>query len=97
MAKKKTKKKATFKEFSKKALTAIIIMWFVGAIFGIITVCIQLHKGAEYASISDVLLYIGAPMTGGLIAYMIKSAAENVPKIKKGTANETAESEEDIV
>ena len=90
------KKKATFKEFSKKALTAIIIMWFVGAVFGIFTVCVQLYRGAEYVSISDVLLYIGAPMTGGLISYMIKSGVENVPKIKRGN-NDNGESEEDVI
>lgn len=94
---KKAKKKTTFKEFSKRALTAIIICWFIGAVFGIAAVCIQITRGAEYTNLSDVLLYIGAPMTGGVIAYMIKSAAENVPKIKKGNDKENGESEEDII
>lgn len=91
------KKKATFKEFSKKALTAIIILWFVGAAFGIATVCVQLYRGTEYISLSDVLLYIGAPMTGGVIAYMIKSATENKQKIKQGTDSESVESEVNIL
>ena len=82
------KKQKTFTEFSKRAITAMIIIWFVGAVFGVGVVAYQLWRGDALISLSEVLAYIGAPMTGGIIAYMIKSAMENVPKIKKGN-NET--------
>ena len=82
---KKKQKKGTFTEFSKKALAAMIAIWFIGALFGLFVVSLQLYRH-EMVSLSDVLMYIGAPMTGGIIAYMIKSAQENKEKIKKGTS-----------
>lgn len=88
---KRKNKKQTFAEFSKKALTAMIVIWFVGALFGLFVVSLQLYR-QEMVSLSDLFMYIGAPMTGGIIAYMIKSAQENKEKIKKGTS----ESEDNI-
>lgn len=85
------KKNKNFKEFSKKAITAMIVIWFVGAVFGVGVVAYQLWRGDSLISLSDVLMYIGAPMTGGIVAYMIKSAMENVPKIKKGNTEEENE------
>ena len=37
-------------------------------------------------NLSDLLLYIGAPMTGGIVTYLLKSAYENKEKIKSGAA-----------
>jgi hypothetical protein len=90
--KKKAKKKSNIVEYSKKAITALIILWFVGAVFGMAVVIVQLCR-AEMVSLSDVLLYIGAPMTGGIVAYLIKSAQENKEKIKKGNAEINSEND----
>ncbi len=75
-------KKKSFKEFSKKALLSMIALWFFGALFGFFVVSVQLHRADMTLSLSDLLLYIGAPMTGGIVSYMLKSAAENKEKIK---------------
>lgn len=80
---KRVKKKP--KEFSKKALGAMVILWFVGALFGFFVVTVQIVRGDITISLGDVLIYIGAPMTGGIVSYMIKSAAENKEKIKGGS------------
>ncbi len=83
---KKKKSKPTMKEFSKKALTSMIVIWFAGALFGFFVVSLQLYR-YEIVSLSDLLMYIGAPMTGGIIAYMIKSAQENKEKIKNNKSD----------
>lgn len=81
--KEKVKKK---REYSKAALAAMIVLWFVGAFFGMAVVVWQLLTAAYTVNIGDVLMYIGGPMTGGIVSYMVKSAVENREKIKKPDA-----------
>ncbi|MBQ5389586.1 MAG: hypothetical protein IIU58_01620 [Clostridia bacterium] len=70
------KKKRTFSAFSKKALLSMIILWFFGALFAFAVVTLQVLRGDMTVQLADLLLYIGAPMTGGIVSYMIKSAWE---------------------
>lgn len=86
---KKNSVKAT--EYSKKALTAIIKMWFVGAVFGMVFAVVQLAVSPTTAEISGLLTYIGAPMSCGIISYLIKSAVENKEKIRKNEQNQPNE------
>lgn len=83
-----TEKPKKKREYSKAAITAMIVLWFVGAVFGMAVVVWQLVTAAYTVNISDVLLYIGAPMTGGIVGYLAKSATENKEKIKKDTSYE---------
>ena len=76
----KTKTKP--KEFSKKVITAMTLLWFVAALFGGVVVWVN-----DYG-LEALLSYVGAPMTGGIIGYMIKSAMENREKIKKDQTEE---------
>ena len=76
------------REYSKRALTAMIVLWFVGAVFGMAVVVWQLVTAAYTVNIGDVLMYIGAPMTGGIVGYLVKSAVENREKIKKDVSDE---------
>lgn len=80
----KTPKKK--RECSKIALTAMIVLWFIGAFFGMAVVVWQLVTAAYTVNIGDVLMYISGPMTGGIVTYMVKSALENREKIKKPDA-----------
>ena len=66
------------KEFSKKVIVAMTILWFLGAIFG--AVCVWRTK----ADLSSLLEYIGNPMTVGILGYLLKSGFENKTKIEKG-------------
>lgn len=75
------------REYSKRAITAMIVLWFVGAAFGMAVVVWQLITAAYTVNIGDVLMYIGAPMTGGIVGYLVKSAIENKEKIKKSDAD----------
>ena len=87
------KKKKPFKQFSKKCLGAMIVLWFIGAVFGFAVVTIQALRGDMAVNLSDLLMYIGAPMTGGIVSYMIKSALED--KNKKENTYENIETEID--
>lgn len=77
-------KENTFIEFSKKVIIAITVIWFIGALFGFFVVAVQTIRNDMSVNLSDLLLYIGAPMTGGIVSYMLKSAQENKEKIKNG-------------
>jgi len=69
-------------EFSKKTVCAMILLWFFGALFGGCVVVWQIMSGAYAVSLDSLLGYIGAPMTGGIVGYMVKSALENREKVR---------------
>lgn len=71
-------------EFSKRALWAMIALWFIGAAVLIAVVLVQLIRGDYTISTGDLTMYISAPMTGGVLGYMIKSGTENKEKIRHG-------------
>ena len=72
------------KEYSKRVIRLMVILWFIGAAFGMIVIVVQLCTGAYYISLDAVMNYIGIPVGGGIVSYMLKSAWENKEKIKKG-------------
>jgi hypothetical protein len=80
------------KEYSKKCIAAMILLWFIVAFFTIGVIVYELIFAPEYLSIDGLLGYVGLPMTGGIVGYLIKSAMENKEKIK-GSIN----SNEDIL
>ena len=57
------------------------LVQIIGALFGIAVVALQVWRGDMTVGLGEVLAYIGAPMTGGIVSYMIKSALED--KCKK--------------
>ena len=80
---KKPKKK---REYSKAVLAAMIVLWFIGAVVGGFVVLWQLFTSAYAVQLDSLLNYIGMPMSGGIVTYMVKSALENREKIKKPDA-----------
>jgi len=70
------------KEFSKRVIYLLIIVWFIGAVFGCVCVTVQLVRGDYMIGLAELLAYIGAPMTGGVVGYMLKTAFENKEKIR---------------
>lgn len=74
-------------EYSKRCIAAMIVLWFLIAIFAVGVVVYQLlHTySPEYVTMDSLLNYVGIPMTGGIVGYLIKSAVENKQKIKNGT------------
>lgn len=69
-------KRMGLKEFSKKVIVAITVLWFIGAIYAAIIIW-RNNYGLE-----ALLSYIGAPVAGGVISYMLKTAFENKEKEK---------------
>ncbi len=67
-------------EFSKRIVTAILIIWMAGAIFGSAVTVYQLAIG-QMVYIDALLSYIGMPMSGGIVGYLLKSGIENREKI----------------
>jgi len=76
------------KEYSKRVIRLMIILWFVGAIYGMAAVTYELAISYLDTTITvhlpELLTYIGAPVGGGIVGYMCKSAWENKEKIKNG-------------
>lgn len=79
------------REYSKLVLAAMIVLWFIGAVFGMIVVAVQLASGAYSIGLGELLTYIGAPMTGGIVGYLVKSAIENREKIQQSGESDRAE------
>lgn len=73
-------KKIGLKEFSKKVIVAITVLWFIGAIYAAVIIW-RNNYGLE-----ALLSYIGAPVAGGVISYMLKTAFENKEKEKTRAA-----------
>lgn len=69
-------------EYSKRVLAAMVVLWFLGALFGGVIVVVQVANGSYNTDLSALLSYIGLPMSGGVVSYLIKSALENREKIK---------------
>lgn len=93
----KTVKKDELKEYSKKVVRLMIILWFVGAIFGAAIIIVEViatlvgvdgYSAAITIHLPELLTYIGAPMGCGVTGYLLKSAFENKEKIKKGRTEE---------
>ena len=79
------------KEYSKRKINAMLILWFIGAVFGAAVVVVELvaslivrdsYGMAATIHLPELLAYIGAPVGGGIVGYLLKSAFENREKIK---------------
>lgn len=81
--------------FSKRVLTAMIILWFSVAVFGAVINIILLLRAPEVVNLDSFYLYIGAPISGGIVTYLIKSAMENTKKIEN-SSNEPEAADGDI-
>lgn len=80
-------------EYSKRQLSAIVKLWFAGAIFGMCYCIVQLIIAPDTAALDGLLTYIGAPMSCGVVTYLIKSAMENREKIKQEYRSDYGEEE----
>ena len=92
----KSKKRRSLTEFSKRVIAALVAVWFIGCAVGIAVVAVQTLRGDMTVALADLLLYIGAPMTGGIVTYMLKSAYENREKIKRNGVHNDENDENEI-
>lgn len=75
-------KRRITKQYSKRVVTAMIIAWFSGIVFGMGVIVWQMIRAPDAVSLDSLLTYIGAPMGCGITGYLAKSAFENREKIK---------------
>lgn len=77
-------KRSKLKEYSKRCIAAMIVLWFAVALFGIGVNIYQLKNTMtpEVVTVDPLYAYVGLPMTGGIVGYLVKSAMENKIKIK---------------
>ncbi len=79
------------KQYSKRIVKQMISLWFAGAVFGAVVVVDELVAvGCGFAvtvHLPELLTYIGAPVGGGILGYLLKSAFENKEKIKQNYIN----------
>lgn len=70
----------------------MIILWFAGAAFGAAVIIVELvgvFCGTDSYSLGltvhlpELLNYIGMPVSGGIVGYLLKSAFENREKIRQ--------------
>lgn len=95
--------KDELKEYSKKVIHLMIILWFIGAIFGaaiiiveVIATFVFIYSATITIHLPELLAYIGAPMGFGVVGYLLKSAFENKEKIKKGGCEYEHQTEIDL-
>lgn len=65
------------REFSKLVLSAAIVTWLAGAVFGGVIVAL------EHSQLGELLAYIGAPAATAFGFYYWKAKCENVIKYNK--------------
>lgn len=80
------------KQYSKRIIKQMITLWFVGAGFGAAVIMVELvatlagvdgYSVAITIHLPELLTYIGMPVGGGIVGYLLKSAFENHEKIKQ--------------
>ena len=75
-------RKPTIKQYSKRVVSAMVLAWFEGIVFGMGVIVWQMIRAPDAVSLDSLLTYIGAPMGCGIAGYLAKSAFENREKIK---------------
>lgn len=71
------------REYSKRMLTGLVAAWFIGMVYGMVFCLLQWRVTPDNTSIGELLTYIGAPMSCGVVGYLVKSAMENRIKLQK--------------
>ena len=83
---------SNLREYSKKIIRLMIILWFAGAVFGAAVIIVELvgvfcgtgsYSLGLTVHLPELLNYIGMPVGGGIVGYLLKSAFENREKIKQ--------------
>ena len=69
----------------------MVVLWFLTALFGMGVITYQLIFTPEYVELDGLFGYVGVPMSGGIVSYLIKSAIENKQKIMMSPCEEPAE------
>ena len=83
---KKNKNKSDFvlwaRQYSKQFLTALLVMWAIGAVIGAIYEFIRLHVAPDTASMDAFYIYLAVPLTCGIPSYIVPNIFLNREKVR---------------
>lgn len=71
------------RQYSKRILAVLLVLWGIGAVVGGVYEYIRLFISPETASMDAFYIYLAAPLTCGIPSYIIPNIYLNIQKIKK--------------
>lgn len=91
------KKRNHLKEFSKVIITIIIFIWIIVMIYGLALNSYFAITSPEQVEMAPYYEFIGIPITGGILGYLIKAATENKQKIKNNKTKTLTDNNDETV
>jgi len=71
------------RQYSKRLIAALLIMWAIGALIGAVYEFIRLRISPETASMDAFYIYLAAPFSFGIPSYVIPNIYLNREKVKQ--------------
>jgi len=71
------------KQYSKRLITFIFVVWSIGALYGFVYEFLRLINTPETASLDSLYIYLAVPMTCGVTSYLIANTLLNKEKVKQ--------------
>lgn len=71
------------RQYSKRILAVLLVLWGIGAVVGGVYEYVRLFISPETASMDAFYIYLAAPLTCGIPSYIIPNIYLNIQKIKK--------------
>lgn len=71
------------RQYSKRLVTALLAMWAVGAVIGVIYEFIRLYKFPETASMDAFYIYLAVPLSCGIPSYVVPNIFLNREKVRQ--------------
>lgn len=71
------------KQYSKRLIAALLIMWAIGAVIGVIYEFIRLYAFPETASMDSFYIYLAVPLSCGIPSYVVPNIFLNREKVKQ--------------
>lgn len=71
------------RQYSKRILSALFIVWVVGALAGLVYEFLRLIYAPDTADMQAFYIYLATPLTCGIPSYLISNNVLNIEKVKQ--------------
>ena len=71
------------RQYSKRLITFIFVVWTIGAFVGAVYEFLRLIYSPDTATMDSFYVYLAAPMTGGVVSYLIANTLLNKEKVRQ--------------
>lgn len=71
------------RQYSKRILSALFIVWVVGALAGLVYEFLRLVYAPDTADMQAFYIYLATPLTCGIPSYLISNNVLNIEKVKQ--------------